>query len=522
MNIGELFFSLGFKSTGLGEAKNFENTLSGAKEASDYLAASMDALGEILGSIALKMGAITKAELAEINVTKKLEKSTNDLNKAKKSGLESSKNNLGIMQTLNSKMKEYWGTLSTIRLQILGATGALTYFVKKAGDAAIHLDKMSSLTGVSTTQLQRLGDLAAQTGASVDDITSAVQHFQRESVNIMLGRGGNIGVYQFLGLNPHEDPLKLLDQLSRKLKTMPTALGTTMARDLGLSDDLIYFLKNAENLKPASDETLLTDKEIRRLKEFNFYFTRVFEQSKRVLQKFAAFLTPIASQVVYFFDRLGSMFTGVANHMEPFFKKLKQYMPWIVTLGGVLFAAFFPLTATLVGISLVLEDLWSFVKGDDSLFGRMFNWLTDINGMIKDAIHYYIQLRKVLTLGQHDEYWDKREKELFEGAKEFLDKFKTENKETKTGKGAGIVSKMMDYQKGEMNFDLKSGLENLVKSMDNALGYNPKTGSYGDSTTNNNNTITINVNESKTPKETATAIKEEIGNAYWQRKGGAR
>lgn len=522
MNLGELAFSLGFKSTGIGEAKNFQNALSSTQDVTEVLSQSMESLNEILTKIALKMGAITQAEVTELKTNKDLLKNTNQLNTAKHVGNEKSKQNLGIIANINSKMKSYWGALSTVRLQIMASAAALSYFAKKASDAAVHIDKISSLTGLSTTSLQRMGDMAAQTGASIDDVAGAVRHFQEESVNIMLGRGGNIGVYQFLGLNPHDDPLKLLDQLSRKLKTMPTALGTTMAKDLGLSDDMIYLLKNTQNLKPPADGTLLSEKEIRRLKEFNFYFNRVFEQGKRVLQKFAAFLTPITTQIVYVFDRIGTMFAGVMEKMEPFFVKLKQYMPYLAVIGGVLFAAFFPLTAALVGISLVLEDLWSFVQGDDSLFGRMLKWLTDINGAIKDAIHYYVQLRKLFTLGKHDEYFDQMEKDLLTGAEGFLKKVKDKEENPERKKNLENVNNIVDRQFDQINPDIKTGIENLVKSASGFMNINAKTGSAGATTNNNNADITINVNESKTPKETANSVKEAVGNAYWQRKGGAR
>lgn len=518
MNVGELFFSLGFKSEGLGEAKNFENAITASNDVTELLTQSMQKFGEILEKMAVKMGAITQAELTEIKSHDLLAKGLKTINLAEKQGNIEKLKGQGILANLNTKMKAYWGNLATARIQLLGATTALTYFVKKASDAAVHIDKISSLTGLSSNTIQRMGDMAAQTGASVDDLAGAVSHFQKQSVDIMLGRGGNIGAFQFMGLNPHEDPLKILDQLSAKLKTMPTALGTSMAKDLGLSDDLIYFLKNKENLAPASEETLLTDKEIKRLKDFNFYFNRIFEQSKRALQKFAAFLTPIASQVIYFFDRLGTMFSDITNKMEPFFGKLQQYMPWLVGIGAALFAAFFPLTASLLVVALVLEDIWSFVRGDDSLFGRMFNWLTDINGALKDVIHFYIQFRKLMTLGQHDEYFDNMEKDLLSGAKGFLERQAEDDKDPQRKTAVKQIIRAADKQMDAIKFDPKGGFERLL-----GITKKPITDYPGNmkSSTNNNN-ITVNINEAKTPQETGKAVSTEIQKAFWQNQGGEK
>lgn len=520
MQIGELFFSLGFKGFGGNESKNFQDSLSVSHELTIALTDSMRNFGEILSAIAVKMGALSEVEAKRITNNTTANKQL-DLFTAKQTDSNTKTNkNIGIIGMLNAKMKQYWGSLSTARIQLMAATSALTYFVKKASDAAVHIDKIASLTGMSSSSIQRMGDLAAQSGANIDDLAGAISHFQKNSVDIMLGRGGDIGVYQFLGLNPHEDPLVLLDKLSKKLKTMPTALGTSMARDLGLSDDLIYFLKNAENLKPASEETLLTDKEIRRLKEFNFYFNRVFDQSKRVLQKFAALITPIATQVIYFFDRMGTTFSGIMTKLEPFTNRLKAIAPLLIAIGVALFASFFPLTAAFVILAAVIDDLWGYVNGEDSLFGSYVKWLTDINGALKDAIHYYVQLRKLFTLGKHDEYFDQMEKDMLAGAKEFIEKRKEAEKNPERKEKLDKIVGMADYQLNQINPDIKTGIEQIVKSIDSSLGFTSKTGSAA--TTNNNAEITINVNESKTPKETATAVKQEINNAYWQRKGGAR
>jgi len=141
MNIGELFFSLGFKSEGLGEAKQFESALAGAQDVTMALSESMDKFSEILGKIAIKMGAITKAELADIKSKGILSKNTKDLNNAEKQGNAERSKAQGIISTLNGKMKSYWGNLAAARIQLLAGTSALTYFVKKASDAAVHLMK---------------------------------------------------------------------------------------------------------------------------------------------------------------------------------------------------------------------------------------------------------------------------------------------------------------------------------------------------------------------------------------------
>jgi hypothetical protein len=402
MNLGELIFQLGFQSTGKGEVKEFNSAIELSQTVAENLAATMEKMSIILEKMALKMGAITKEEIKKFNAvakTQKLEKGSLETNVKMNKEKEKQSSLFGV---ISQKMTAYFGKLNAARIAILAVTGASTYFVKKMSDAAVQLDKISSLTGMSTMGLQRVGAMAEQTGASIDDLAGAVAGFQKNSVDIMLGRGGNIGAFQFMGIDPHQDPMKILDQLSKKLKTMPTALGTTMAKDMGLSDDLIYFLKNADNLKPPNEETLLTDKEIKRLKDFNFYFNRIFAQGQRTLQKFAALIMPIVNGISYAFDRITSMFSGLMNKiakLDPFFEGIKKFLPVLLILGGILFAAFFPLTAAILGIVAAFEDLWSFIIGDDSMLGRMLKRFTDINDVVKTIIDGMAAIANMATFG---------------------------------------------------------------------------------------------------------------------------
>jgi hypothetical protein len=514
MNIGELIFALGFKSVGKDVVKNFEKQVTN----------------------------LTNVEA--------------DANSTRQQGIK-------ISDTMASKMGQFGQILSNVKFQIAATASALVYFVKSASDAAVQVDKVQALTGLSSGTIQRLGAMAAQTGMNIGDLTGAVQNLQRESVNIQLGRGGNMGAYQFLGIDPHEDPLKILDQVAKKLKTMPIALGTTMARDLGFSDDLIYFLKNADNLAPVSDEVILSDKEIKRLKQFNFYFNRIFDQSKRVMQQFAVVLAPIAEGVLFFFEKMGNMFTGVSQKLAKFSTSVRPYLLPLIVMGAALFAAFMPVTAAFIAIAAVLEDLWTFVNGGDSLFGRMFNWLTDINARLKDLIHFYIQLRKLMTIGDHTEYYDNLEKDMLSGAEEWLKNKKEEaaspeKKEARnqimraTEKEMGSTNKLLD--KGFKNVEFFKEMENFKNKITSPFlkgdkdpksmsplndDKKPKSVMEGlesrnkplspimpiDKTTNNktsavSNNINININEAKTPQQTANVLQTKLSDAFWQRQGG--
>lgn len=476
MQLGELIFQLGFQNTGTGEVKEFNSAIELSQTVAENLAKTMDKMAIILENIALKMGAVTQEELKRMKAVEKtqvIQKTALDTQNKTNTARQKEGSLFGM---IGQKMTSYFGKLNAARIGLLGATSAVTYFTKKMSDAAVYLDKVSSLTGLSATGLQRVGAMAEQSGASMNDLAGAVAGFQKNSVDIMLGRGGNIGAFQFMGIDPHQDPMKILDQLSGKLKTMPTALGTTMARDMGLSDDLIYFLKNADNLKPPSEETLLTDKEIKRLKDFNIQFNRIFGIGQRTLQKFAAMIVPIVNGVNYFFERISMMFSGLITKitsLTPFWDKMKKFLPVLLIMGGLLFAAFFPITAAIIGIAAAFEDLWSFVIGDDSLLGRMLKRFTDVNSMVKNIIDGLAAIANMATFGIF-------EKQLLQGAN------------AAEGGILDFITKPSTVAPGVMQ---------------NAF--------MGQGAPQVNQNINIQIDGSKEPVATGNEVKKAVGDAYY-------
>jgi hypothetical protein len=478
MKIGELFFSLGFKNTGLGEAKAFEGAIDSTNNVVVMLQNGVDQLVYLLEELSVKLGVVTRADVAA-NKAKLTEKNTIDnVNKSIDANIKKVTTKNAALNALTQRVGSFTKGLQVAAFKLTAVTSAMTFFAKKASDAAVNVDKISTLTGLSANTIQRLGDMAAQTGGNVNDLAGAIQNFQRQSVDIMLGRGGNIGTYQLLGINPHEDPLKILGQVQAKLKSMPTQFGTAMAHDLGLSDDLIYFLKNADHLKPPSEETLLTDKEIKRLKEFNFNFNRIFEIGKRTLQKFSTAILPVVTQFLNAIEGISKAFGVVLNVMDPWMEKIKKWIPLLLVVGGVLLAAFAPVYGVFLLLFFVLQDIASWVNGGNSLFKDIFNWVTDISGMVGDLIDLLLELGNVVTGGK------------------FKDKFK-------------------DWQKSSSEFFKNMG--------DTKAAPSPQWQEYKNATSNIAN-INVTVNGAKDPKavvkEIETKVKDVYGNALFQRKAG--
>lgn len=403
MQLGQLFFALAVKGQGDIQMQKFDDAVTGAHESVLQIQDSISHFIFLLERMAVKMGAVTQEEIEMAKQRKTGAKEVEKESVVETKQTKGRERAVMVLHNLREKTKSYGQNLALARTQLIAATGALTAFVKKSSDVAVQLDKINALTGVSTQTMQKLGAMAAQTGGSVDDIAGAVRHFQEEAVNISLGRGGNVGVWQFMGIDPRQDPLMIIGQLQAKLKSMPTALGTVMAKDLGLSDDLIYFLKNADALEPPSEETILSDAEVKRLKAFNFEFNRVWDQTKRILTKLGAFIAPLASQIVYAADRMSRAIGSIIKKVEPFFETLKQMAPALAMIFGIIAAKMFPITAALSLLALVLEDLWTFFEGGDSVLGRWVAAFKEIGSWVEFIKVGIAAVLDTLTMGKFTE-----------------------------------------------------------------------------------------------------------------------
>lgn len=388
MDIGSLFFRLGFKSKGTAELNNYKTAIDGAMDAAQAMQETFNEMLYVIEKMAIEMGALTQAEMDQHKADLKLLNTSKQIQQIDINQNKVEEKKIGLLHTAHSKLSSLVGTINAYRLELIGAASALIYFTHKTSEIVIEFDKLSSSTGISADTLQRVSAMAAESGASIDDLGSAVERLQKSSIDIMLGKG-DISPYAFLGLDPHQDPLKLIERMQAKLKSMPVALGTKAAEDLGFSKELIYFLRNADQIKPPPKETLITEDEMKRLKEFNFYFNRIFDQARRVLSKFGATIQPFVSSLLYAFDRMTSMVGGFLNFISPFQRGIEIALILLSGAALAVSAILFPFMQWFLILSaalLVIEDIYSYFKGDKSIFGAMVYYLKEAGIYLENLI----------------------------------------------------------------------------------------------------------------------------------------
>jgi cell division protein ZapA (FtsZ GTPase activity inhibitor) len=351
LNIGEIFLRLGVKGENLEKLGKFKTDAHGAAGAA--------------GSLASAAGKIDQ--------------------KLKEAG---------------DRIREFLGPLTTIRLQMLATVGAMTLLTEKASKVAFELSKFTNLTGLSAQKLQEWQQAAAASNVSAEEMQTSIEGLRQASVDISLGKG-NLAPWAMLGIDPRQDPFVILDQLQTKLKAFPAAMGTKLAGDLGLGGNMINFLKEAKNLQAVDKSLLLSDKEIARLKEFNILFNRIWDNAKRTMQQFGIIAQPIAEFVLKAFDRMSRAMMDGVRVVQWLGDRFKSLGPILGAIAVAVAAYFFPVTAALIATALVLEDIASYARGDDSIIGRLIERYKDFHAVLLDVTLALAAIADIVTGGAY-------------------------------------------------------------------------------------------------------------------------
>lgn len=279
------------------------------------------------------------------------------------------------------KLTDIVGKANMVRLAILAVVAAMVKLTQNAADASEHLFKFSLNTGLSTTNLQKWQHQAEQVGVSADEVAGSFAALQQKAMDIQLGQG-DARAFQLSGVSWFADAETQLGQIEKMLATRPAAMGTKLAMDMGLSEDMITFLRLRAQLKPADQGLILSPDEIKELKDFSIDFKATWAAFQNALKKLGAMILPITRPFMNFARRLTQVGTEIISWMNAVQSRKNIILATIAAIGTALAVAFFPATTTIIGIVaaigavlLAIEDVASFIRGDDSLTGRSWEGL---------------------------------------------------------------------------------------------------------------------------------------------------
>jgi hypothetical protein len=327
-------------------------------------------------------------------------------------------------ETLLKQIKEMKIGLGVASISAAAFVLALKAITNEAFQTALNFKKFNLETGASTDELQKWMAVADETTGSGQAVAESIKSITANQEKIKLGQG-NISGYQLLGINPSQDPFKILEQLRTKTAGLNQAMKKNVMEQMGVSKDLIGVLEltNKQFDEMAARAFIIPASSLKEIDKAR----ASTEELKNAVNYFKAMLTASLGPSIIKINKL--IVEWIRNNKDGLIKDIKTLFTWITKFVGaivntvmmidkiikgtigwgnamwiligviaVLNAAliFSPMGAFIAGIVLlvaVLDDLAVYSRGGKSLFGLML----DKNPKLKEFVTAVKDLAKALA-----------------------------------------------------------------------------------------------------------------------------
>lgn len=313
-------------------------------------------------------------------------------------------------------LKQVNGLKTALIGSSLSAAGFVLAVRKITSDsmmAALEIKKLQDSTGASAESLQRWQAVADQVSGSGQAVAASIRAIASNQEKIKLG-GGNISAFQMLGIDPRSDPFAVLEQLRTKTQGLSQAMKRNIMEQMGVSGDLISTLEltneqfsamakqawiipqsQIDGLNKARSSLVEVGQAIKYMKALiaTQLAPKILEITKRSLEWVRANKEGLVKSISRIFDlisrfivaifRAGSMINSLVTNTIGW----KAALLGIVGVLAIMNAAFLtsPLGLFIAGIVLlvaVLDDLYVYSKGGNSLFGNMLDKFPALKGIM--------------------------------------------------------------------------------------------------------------------------------------------
>lgn len=261
----------------------------------------------------------------------------------------------------------------------LGLGAALNEFYKltsAAREMAVSLDTYQVNTGLSAEQLQRLSFQASQAGVSMTELGSTIQKLQRMNANARLGYGWDPILSRF-GLHPGQDPVTQLNQIGsalRRLRATNPAEASALANRVGLSDSMYYAMMRGTT-EQMDEQLILTNKEQQALVKLNQQWNKLWFNLKQIGAKLQVLGAGLQTKFVKLLIEASQGFLNLVTKAKEFLDTNEKLKYALSALAVAVTAYLAPWLLTLGAIALVLQDIWVYFQGGDSITGKIIDWV---------------------------------------------------------------------------------------------------------------------------------------------------
>jgi len=331
----------------------------------------------------------------------------------------------------DSQVKRFMGSMKVAKIGMIalsaaaaGTALAIKKITTEAMASAVALKQFEVETGSSAQELQKWQSVAEQTNQSAESVSNAIKAIVANQEKIKLGQG-DISGFQMLGIDPRQDPFKILEDLRVKTKGLSEGMKKNILAQTGVGVGLLQTLNltrkefdamsaKAFIISPQAIETLNKTKASIDLASRGIKFMKaqiavgLSPQIEKLTKSFIEFMKVNEKGIIEGFKKAFTFVTKFTGAVMSVGRALNNVIINTIGWKNAVFAlvgVFVLLNSTLLlspiglitaGIILlvaVMDDLFRFSQGRESLFGKMMEgiknskimeWIIGFTEKIKD------------------------------------------------------------------------------------------------------------------------------------------
>lgn len=311
------------------------------------------------------------------------------------------------------------GGIKTALVGAIAGTLSLAAAVKAVNDQfnqSLTMQKFADDTGQSIEEMQKWKAVAQQVSGAGATVAESIRAISSNQAKIRLGQG-NISGYQLLGIDSRSDPFKVLEAIRTKTQGLSQSMRRNIAGQFGISNDLVKTLEltNDEFDRMAANAFVIPQGNIDAMNKargsletvknaVNFltakFVTALAPGIDTISKKIAEFVRNYGAKLAEWMQRFMTMITRVATLID---RTIRETMGWknaILALAAVFFilnsAVLMPVAA-LVLFMAILEDIYLYSQGKDSLIGRFLEGFPALKGIFDGLLETLTLLTTALA-----------------------------------------------------------------------------------------------------------------------------
>ena len=303
-------------------------------------------------------------------------------------GFTGDKEMLKSLDILKNKTLTFANTIST-------AVNKLNDMTAAAREHAYMMDVYEKTTGKSADQLQNLSYQAAQFNITQEQLAGTLRNIQQISTDVRLGRGMP-SAFTLFGIDPNQDPAQILAKVQQAINTLDAPTALNIASELGIDEKMFYMLKmTSKGMEGLNKQYRITAQERTNLIKLNAEWQKFWFLLKQIQTKFQASTADLQADVIKRFLEIANRIADMASGFLKAVEASTELKVAVVALGVALTAVFAPWLATLGAVFLILEDIWTYFEGGDSITGGIVNAVKETSNLLNGFENFKILLETV-------------------------------------------------------------------------------------------------------------------------------